>query len=308
MIVCVCPGPAVDVTYHVDRMVHGATVRVASVTERPGGKAVNVARVLHGLGEQVLLVAPAGGSTGDQLRDSLAELGLASRLVPDRVPTRRTVNVVDAGGAATCFSEPSATDCWPELHEAVIGSLADARAVVVSGSLPAGVPPDGLATLVRAVSERHLPIIVDTHGPPLLEALEAGCDVVKPNADELAQVTSDADPSLAARRLADRHGAAVVASLGGAGVVAAMPHGTWAAYSDAVVTGNPTGAGDALVAGLARGLARDGTVLEHPEDLLRDAVALATAAVRAPTAGDVDPAHYAEALARVSIRTLDGVG
>jgi tagatose 6-phosphate kinase len=308
VIVCVCPSPAVDVTYHIDRMVHGATVRVASVAERPGGKGVNVARVLHGLGEQVVLVAPAGGSAGEQLRGSLAALGLTTRLVPDPVPTRRTLTVVDADGTATCFTEPAATACWPELHDAVIRSLGDARAVVVSGSLPTGVPPEGLATLVRNVRERDLPVIVDTHGPALLEALEAGCDVVKPNADELEHVTGTADPTPAARQLADRHGTAVVASLGSAGVVAALPHGTWAAYPDAPVIGNPTGAGDALVAGLARGLARDLTALEHPEELLRDAVALATAAVRASTAGDIDPAHYTAELARVSIRALDGVG
>jgi tagatose 6-phosphate kinase len=308
VIVCICPSPAVDVTYHVDRMVPGATVRVGPVAERPGGKAVNVARVLHGLGEQVLLVAPVGGSTGEQLQGSLAEAGLATRLVPDRAPTRRTLNVVDAAGAATCFTEPSATDCWPELLDAVIRSLADARAVVVSGRLPAGVPREGLATLVRSVRERHLPVIVDTHGPALLEALDAGCDVVKPNADELAQVSIGGDPALAAHQLAARHGTAVVASLGSAGVVAALPHGTWAVYSDAPVMGNPTGAGDALVAGLARGLARDGTALEHPEELLRDAVALATAAVRARTAGDIDPAHYADELTRVSVRALDGSG
>ncbi len=308
MIVCVCPSPAVDVTYHVDRMVPGATVRVGSVAERPGGKGVNVARVLHALGEQVRLVAPAGGSAGEQLRVSLAAEGVAPRLVPDRVPTRRTLTVVDASGTATCFTEPAATACWPELHEAVIGSLADARAVVVSGSLPAGVPREGLATLVRRVREQHLPVIVDTHGAALLEALAAGCDVVKPNADELEQVTGMADPTPAARELADRHGTAVVASLGSAGVVAALPSGTWAAYPDAPVSGNPTGAGDALVAGLARGLARDVTALEHPEDWLRDAVALATAAVRAPTAGDIDPGQYADELARVSIRALDGVG
>ena len=308
MIVCVCPSPALDVTYHVERMVHGATVRVASVAERPGGKAVNVARVLHALGEEVLLIAPAGGTTGEQLRGSLAELGLTSRLVPDGVPTRRTLTVVDGAGAATCFTEPSATTCWAELHDAVTLALTDARAVVVSGGLPTGVPPEGLAALVRSVKERQLPLIVDTHGSALLESLEAGCDVVKPNADELAQVTSTADPTFAARQLAERHNTAVVASLGGAGVVAAMPHGTWSAYSGATVVGNPTGAGDALVAGLARGLARDATALEDPRALLRDAVALATAAVRAPTAGDIDPAQYTDELARVSIRTLDGVG
>jgi tagatose 6-phosphate kinase len=289
-------------------MVPGATVRVASVAERPGGKAVNVARVLHRLGEQVLLVAPVGGPGGEQLRASLAAAGLPTRLVPDRAPTRRTVTVVDAAGDATCLTEPAATECWPGLHEAVTRSSDGARAVVVSGSIPAGVPPGGLAALVRQLRERHVPVIVDTHGSALLEALRAGCDVVKPNADELEHVTGTADPTSAARQLADRHGSAVVASLGSDGVVAALRRGTWAAYPGASVVGNPTGAGDALVAGLARGLARDPAALEHPEELLREAVALATAAVRSPTAGDVDPAHHADELARVSIRALDGVG
>jgi tagatose 6-phosphate kinase len=98
----------------------------------------------------------------------------------------------------------------------------------------------------------------------------------------------------------------VVASFGSAGVVAATRSGTWEARPAGPVTGNPTGAGDALVAGLARGLAHDRAALDHPEEVLRDAVALSAAAVRAPTAGEVDPAIHAHELAGVVVRALDG--
>lgn len=308
MILCLCPSPAVDVTYHVDRLTPGATVRVGAVAERPGGKAVNVSRVLHSLGEDVLLVAPVGGDTGAHFRHALSTVGLSSRLVPNGSATRRTVTVVDAGGQATSLVEPSDIDCWPALVEVVDGALADARALVVSGSMPAGVPDRGLFGLIRSARARGVPVIADTHGPGLLEALEAGTDVVKPNAEELAHVADSGEPVLAARGLVARHGSSVVVSLGSAGVVATTPRGSWEARPGATVTGNPTGAGDALVAGLARGLARDRDALDRPEDLLRDAVALSAAAVHASTAGEVDPAVYAAELAHVDVRALEGAG
>ncbi len=308
MILCVCLSPAMDVTYRVDRLVPGATVRVTAVEVRPGGKAVNVARVLHALHEPVLLVAPVGGETGEELRRELAGLGIAARLVPDTAPTRRTVTTVDELGEATCLVEPASITSWPEILTSVEDALAGARALVVSGRMPSGVPEHGLAALVRAAKARGVPVVVDTHGPALLEAVQAGCDVVKPNVDELAQVTADHDPVRAARELTDRWGTTVVVSRGGDGVVATTPHGALVVRPAEAVTGNPTGAGDALVAGLARALARDAAVLDRPEEALREAVALSVAAVHSPTAGEIDLTAYAAALDGVTVTTPDGVG
>lgn len=306
MILCVCPNPAVDVTYHVAGLAAGTTVRVASVSERAGGKGVNVARVLHALDEPVRLVAPAGDATGEELRRRLEESGISARLVTSGPATRRTVTVVDPSGEATTLVEPAAIDCWPELLATVHEELAGAGVLVVSGSVPDGVPDDGVAALVAAARGRGVPVIVDTHGPRLLDALAAGADVVKPNAEELAQATGDPDAPRAARTLADRHGTTVVGSLGSVGVVVAGPSGTWEARPAEALVGNPTGAGDALVAGLARALCHDPKALHEPEDALRDAVAIATAAVRSPVAGEVDRAAYLRELAGVTVRTLDG--
>ena len=307
MILCVCLSPAVDVTYHVDHLHPSGTTRVRTLTERPGGKAVNVARVLRRLGEPTRLVAPAGGATGDQLRRGLAAAGLDARLVASGRPTRRTVTVVEHDGDhPTTLVEPASLDCWPAVVAAVDAALTDADVLVVSGSVPDGVPDDGLATLVSAGRRRALPVLVDTHGPYLLSALAAGATLVKPNVHELAATTGDDDPVRAARTLARTSEATVVASLGARGVVAATATGVWEARPAAALAGNPTGAGDALVAGLARGLLRDPGACRHPEHLLHDAVALSAAAVLSPEAGDVDPAHLVEQRVGVVVRALDG--
>jgi tagatose 6-phosphate kinase len=293
VIVCICLSPAIDITYHVSRVRGGATNRVDTVGRRPGGKAVNVARILHALGEDVALLAPAGGHPGAEFAEDLAALGVPADLVPNAAATRSTVTIVDESGDATLFVEPAPLDCWPALLDRAESAVADADVVVVSGAVPTGAPPDAIGALVRLVRGAGRPSVVDTSGPALLDALAAGPTIVKPNADELASVSGDADPLRAAAALAAEYRTTVVASLGADGVVVAEggPAGIshWRARPARAVTGNPTGAGDALVAGLARGL-RFG--IPMPE-LLRDAVALSAAAVARPYAGEVDLASYA---------------
>jgi tagatose 6-phosphate kinase len=305
VILCVCPSPAIDVTYHVDRLRSGGTTRVRSMTERPGGKGVNVARVLHRLGEPVRLVVPAGGDTGRELGSGLEEAGLPASVVDDAIPTRRTVTIVDeSAGTASTLVEPARLDGWPDLVDAVDHELAASDVLVVSGSLPAGVPVDGVASLVARGHDRDVPVVVDTHGPALLAALAARPTVVKPNAEELADATGDDDPVRAACDLARDFDVTVLASLGERGVVLASAAGCWHAYSPRL-PGNPTGAGDALVAGLARALARDRRALEDPEPVLRDAVALGAAAVLSPEAGDVDPEHHHGQLSEVVVQAKE---
>jgi tagatose 6-phosphate kinase len=300
VIVCVCPSPAVDVTYRVAALTPGATNRVLQVSRHPGGKAVNVARVLHTMGAEAVLVAPLGGSTGDRLRAGLADLGIRCEAVPSAIPTRHTITVVDDSGAATVLSEPAQVDCWPEVGHRCAELLEATDAVVVSGSLPGGVPDGGLAALVRLAKERGRPVVVDTSGAALAEALAAGPTLVKPNADELRELTGDRDPLVAATHLARTHGVCVVASLGTEGVLAVDRSGSWRARPARPLDGNPTGAGDALVAGLALGLA-NGTAMA---DTLADAVALSAAAVLQPHAGDVHPDDVAEQRAGVVVTEL----
>lgn len=300
MILCVAPSPAIDVTYQVDGFVVGGTNRVGQVTHRPGGKAVNVARVLTTIGTEALVLAPVGGATGAQFREELVGLGVPAELVDAGEPTRRTVTVVDAAGEATLFAEPAKIADWTAVTERFACLLPSSDVVVISGSLPWGAGPDAVAELVRAARRADRPVVVDTSGRALARAVAAEPTIVKPNADELTELTGRADPVVAVDELVHKGPRMVVASLGADGVIAAGPTGRWRARPAARLRGNPTGAGDALVAGLANGLAAH---LNVP-DMLADGVALSAAAVLQPFAGDVDPDEVARQRAVVAMEVI----
>ncbi|MFA1551388.1 1-phosphofructokinase family hexose kinase [Actinomadura chokoriensis] len=304
MIVTVTLNAALDDTYEVADARFGEVNRVAAVYRRPGGKGVNVARVLHGLGHEVVATGLAGGAAGRQIVEGLASFGVPASFSPVAAESRRTVTVVGrdattSGGDATMFCEPGPTVTVPEWNTFVGRYEAltrDAAVVVLSGSLPPGVPPDAYAALTRLAPG---PVVLDADGEALRLGAAGRPDVVKPNAGELARASGTGDTAAGIRALRAAGAGAVVVSLGPDGVLAGTPDGVLRAALDRPVPGNPTGAGDALVAALAAGLAGG---LPWPERLRR-AVALAACAVRSPVAGEIDAGRLPALLSRVTLRT-----
>jgi tagatose 6-phosphate kinase len=302
VILCISASPALDLTYRVDGLTLGGTNRVREVIERPGGKAINVSRLLHALGAEVHVLSTAGGDAGIGLAAGLAEQGIAHTLVPTRMSTRRTTTIVDeSSGDVTVLNEPAALDDWPAFVAPAQALIMRADVVVISGSLPVGAPVDAYAQLTTIARSHGRPVIVDTSGPALDATLAAGPTIIKPNAEELREITDETDPGIAARAIAMRWGTAVVASLGADGLIAATPDGQWRAAPSTSLVGNATGAGDAVVAGLARGLWR-GT--DWPE-LLADCVALGSAAVLSQCAGDIDPRDYERQAGGVTVTAME---
>lgn len=319
MILTVTLNTALDLTYGVPELVPHASHRVSDMSERPGGKGLNVARVLSALGHDTVVTGFAGGATGAVLRELLAapaprgtDPAAATGTAPAVAPvtdalvavagnTRRTIAVVDrATGDTTQLNEPGplvSADEWAALLGRYEELLTGADAVALCGSLPPGIHVGAYAELVRLARAADVPVLLDTSGEPLRRGIAARPDLIKPNADELAQLTGSREP-LRATRDARRRGAhGVVASLGPDGMLAVTPDGVWQASPPAKVRGNPTGAGDSAVAGLLSGLVEG---LSWP-DRLRRAVALSTATVLSPTAGDFDRAAYEELLPRVGV-------
>jgi 1-phosphofructokinase family hexose kinase len=278
MIVVVTPNPAVDVTYRVDEQRIGTTQRVRSVDRLPGGKGLNVARVLAGEGIATHSVLPLGGSPGAWVADAVAALGLAATAVPVPGETRTTVTVVDDHAHPTMYGEPGPTvppAAWLPVDDAVRALLPTAEALVVSGSLPVG-------TAAAVVT----PWIADAVAA-LLAAAEAGATVCKPNREELSEATGCADERDGALALLDRGAGLVVVSRGADGIAAHTRTEVVEVAAVPGVTGNPTGAGDAATAGLVLALTRDATDLTAA---LRTAAAFGAAAVLRPVAGEVDRA------------------
>ncbi|MFF8280170.1 1-phosphofructokinase family hexose kinase [Streptomyces lateritius] len=302
MILTVTLNTALDLTYRVPALTPHASHRVTQVIERPGGKGLNVARVLAALGYETVVTGFAGGATGEVLRGHLAGLPLTDALVTSAGPTRRTVAVVDTStGDTTQLNEPGpalTSAEWSAFTGHYAGLLADgADAVALCGSLPPGIHVGAYAELIRLARAAGVPVLLDTSGEPLRRGIAARPDLVKPNADELAQLTGSREPHRATRDARRRGAHAVVSSLGPEGMLAATPDGVWQAAPPAAMKGNPTGAGDSAVAGLLSGLV-DG--LPWPQRLAR-AVALSAATVLSPVAGEFDRSAYEGLLPRVTV-------
>jgi tagatose 6-phosphate kinase len=308
MILTVTPNVALDITYRVDRLVPGSAHRVRELAERAGGKGVNVAWILHALGQDPVVLGFVGDAAAAAVTADLDRGGLAHRLIQVEGPTRRSVTVVDAGnGQATMFSEagprvPAAS--WRELEAVLAATLPEAAALVVSGSLPPGADDDACARLVGLATTYRVTVLVDAVGAALLRAAEAGADVVKPNAGELLDTTGQADVAAAAEALRGRGAKAVVVSRGEAGMTAFTPDGCWHAAPPARLVGNPTGSGDAASAALVAGAVAGA----NWPDRLRDAVALSAAAVLQPTAGSVDLAQVRRLRPQVTVEDLHAAG
>ena len=319
MIGVVCLNPALDVTHHVPAVDWSGVNRPAAVHARPGGKGLNVARTLHTLGAEVLVLGLIGGTTGESVTAELAALAVPAAFTWVRGETRRTFTVVDGRtGEAALFSEPGpriTPDGYAEFRIRFAAALAGCAAVVLSGSLPPGLPPGSYAELITMAVRRRGAgaagrarggAAAGRRGRPRHRQAEPGRTgdvrrpvpggaarprfargLVRPGAPGVSPGAGvdRAAVAAAARELRAAGPAAVVVSLGADGLHADTGDGCWRAVPPAVVAGNATGAGDAAAAGLAHGLA-----LGYPwEERLRDAVALGTAVAAGPGGRGVQP-------------------
>jgi 1-phosphofructokinase family hexose kinase len=300
VIVTVTSNPALDVTYTAPLLRPGEVHRVSEVTVLPGGKGLNVARVLHAAGVPVVATGWSGGPGGRQLESALAAREVRADFVQALPDVRRTTVVHGSDGVTTSFWEPGHPvadgSAAAEALLARVGVLLrQAGALVVSGSLPPGVDPALPARMAAAAAAVGVPAVVDADGEPLRHAARGGAAVLMPNREELARLDGEwpstvADAAAAAGRLCARGVPAVVVTLGADGMIARTARGGWWARPVEAVEGNPTGAGDAAAAAVAAGLATAGPV-DWPT-LLRNAVALSAAAVCTPVAGEVDLDAY----------------
>jgi tagatose 6-phosphate kinase len=305
VILAVCLNPALDITCRTSEVRTGASHQIEVVRERAGGKGINVARVLHQLGEPVTVTGLLGGDRGHVISKELAGEGIAAEFSGIAGPSRRTFAVVDPSDA-TVFNEagPQVSEAeWAAFCARFRELTRTARVVTLSGSAPAGVPDNAYAQLVELAGD--VPVVLDASGAQMLQALAELPAVVAPNRSEAAQALDRAIDGLdqlvaAAGELRGLGATSVVLSSGTDGLVAVSGQGTWLARPPRLISGNPTGAGDALTAAIAAGVSREQT---WPE-LLATGVAWSAAAVAMPWAGQVDESVMADVRSQVVVEAL----
>jgi tagatose 6-phosphate kinase len=267
LIVTVTLNPSLHVHYDADRVELGASNRVSRVRQQAGGRGLAVARLLRTFGHDVVAAGLAGGSAGELIRTELAKTGVATQFTRISAESRRVLQVTDSAGAQTAFDEPAPYITTEELGRlaADYRALLDgATAVVLCGSLPAGLPAETYGSLTSYAVEAGVPVVLDAGGSALRYAVARGPALVIPD-----MAAGDPAPEVAG------DGSLVLPADGGVRVLTAA--GEWLASAPARWRhpGPRPEAGfrDALVAGFVPGIA---LAWSWP-DMLRHAVALAAA-------------------------------
>jgi tagatose 6-phosphate kinase len=260
-------NPSVDTEWHVDNVRWEEKNNLASEHRWAGGKGVNVARWLTYLGAKPLLLLPLGGATGRQVARDLKAEGIAARIIPIKGETRVNVIVTTQRQGQLRFNPPGPEISkreWSRILAAVRSQLPRAGCLVLSGSLPRGLPASTYASLIKLANRHNILVYLDCDGPALASALKHRPFMVKPNESELLAWAKDAGLkagrserdirrlALAMARVTRRW---VVVSRGGK--AALMVHGSpkeefWA-NPLCVVSQTTVGAGDAMLAGMVAG-------------------------------------------------------
>lgn len=290
MILTVTANPSLDRTLEISGpLLRGEVQRSVSARAEPGGKGVNVSRVVAGSGIATVAVLPA--HAGDPLLSALDAVALPYRTIDIDGDVRNNVTVAEADGTTTKINAPGNALGPAELNELtalVLACAGDASWIALCGSLPPGVPDDWYRTIADRLVANGCRVAIDTSGAPLGAATSGPVDLIKPNDEELAEVIGadaaelaraiaarDFCPVVAAsRELIARTQGSVLATLGAAGAVLTSQTGSWLATPPPIVPRSTVGAGDASLAGY---LIAESSGATEP-DRLRSAVAYGAAA------------------------------
>lgn len=279
------PNPALDIATSVACLEDAHKLRCEAPQVHPGGGGINVARVLHRLGADVLALFPAGGPTGERLHKLLQAEGVNFQMQSIAGDTRESFTVHEqASEHEFRFVLPGPTltpQEWQDSLHQLRTPLRDARWFISSGGLPPGVATDGHAQAIRLAKELAVRTVVDTSGDALRAALTESIWLIKPSLRELSSLVGRAlstptQQQQAARELMDRGQAQMVAlSLGEEGAMLITKDMCLCAQPLPVKVASSVGAGDSFLAALVWALDQS----DDPHQALAYAMAAGAAAV-----------------------------
>jgi 1-phosphofructokinase/tagatose 6-phosphate kinase len=314
MIITVTLNTAIDKTLSVPNFRLGRRHRTVEQTTMPGGKGVNVARVLKTLGAPVIATGLTGGPTGTRIVDQLTQLSVLSDFVRIREESRTNTAVIDpTTGEQTEINErgPKVSEQEAELFVDKLLYLAKgATLCVFAGSLPRDVDIEIYARLIRELRRLGVATVVDTDGDSLRRAVRAEPDVISPNvleAEELVghEFNDDEDRIIAVREMV---------GLGAREAIMTMPDGCFAQMRAEEPNGDPclyrvtvpsgaiepratVGSGDAFLAGFVAARYADKPTAE----CLAFAVACGAESTHHLGAGLVDPDRVQRLLGEIQV-------
>lgn len=265
MILTITANPSVDISYPLDELKIDAVNRLTNEIKTPGGKGVNVGKVLHQLGAEVVQSGFAGGVLGEFIKNSLNDLGHQTRFVDIKGATRNCVAILHEGKQTEINEKGPVISA--EERDKFIASLDEISQgcdfINISGSLPQGLDTDFYEEIIKYAKANDKFISVDTSGQALEAVIKADIkpDLIKPNEAEISDLLGreitkdDLKEVLLAEPFIDIP--YIIASLGKDGAIVKIKDKIYSASVPVVTAVNPVGSGDSTLAGAIYGIAKN---------------------------------------------------
>lgn len=280
MIITVTPNAAIDKTYTIEGFGLDRVHRPSYTRTVPGGKGINVSRVLKELGKKSLATGFIGGETGDAIIKGLEEEEIIHDFVRVKDESRLCIAVVDpTNGTQTEVNEngPEVSSCEiNSMLDKIRNNFAGVSYIILSGSCPPGTPVTFYGDIINIAKQAGIKTVLDTSGDHLREAVKASPYMLKPNIFELSQLVGRELFTLeeichAAKSLKSRYGIEITAvTMGRSGAIVTDGDHIWKAVPPAIEFASAVGSGDSFVASFIYSIMSGGA--------LPDALSLATAA------------------------------
>lgn len=254
MIYTVTLNPALDKAYSIKVLKPGEINKITPVRQDPGGKGLNVSKVLKALGMQSTAAAALGGETGRQIASIIESSGIDTCFVYQDCETRTNLKITDMYGVTTDINARGTKfrdEDIDELKSKLLSVAKEGDILILAGSLPIGAPDDLYAQWIVEFKSLGVKVFLDASGSPLETGLTAKPYFVKPTADELEIENTFESASGAAEMLVSSGVKKVVISMGALGAVYADCDGV-VIYADAIPVAPvcTTGAGDSMLAAM----------------------------------------------------------
>lgn len=254
MIYTVTLNPSIDYIVHVDQLEIGDVNRMKNDFKLPGGKGINVSRILKRIDNTSTALGFLGGFTGTFINDWMQREDIETNFTTVSDDTR--INIKLKAGEETEINGQGPTVSEQEMAELkkVLSHLEATDIVVLSGSKPASVPTGFYQELIKIIKAQGASFVIDTTGADLMDALEKNPLLVKPNNHELAELyqttfTSVEDIYPFGQRLLDEGAQYALVSMAGDGALLFTQDGVYRSNVLKRIVKNSVGAGDSMIAG-----------------------------------------------------------
>ncbi len=267
MIYTVTFNPAIDYIVNVNAFKTGEVNRVNNDIKYPGGKGINVSRVLNNFGVGTKALGFIGGFTGDFIKNYIEDEGVKTDFIKVEEDTRINVKLKSD-------EETEINGYGPNITEENLNSLFDKikklnndDILVLSGNAQKSVPRDIYAQIQNICIQNNVKVVVDTTGEALLNTLNNRPFLIKPNIHELSEMLNvdidNIDDTIHyAKKLVDMGAQNVIISMAGDGALLICDEGIYNASTLNGEVKNSVGAGDSLIAGFLASYYKEKDILK----------------------------------------------